>query len=82
MTANDAALTALTTAHTGSTAAGPAPNAPAHPGFALALEAAAGSAPDNCGARYALTTSAIDLTTARHACPAQAHPQAFDPASG
>jgi hypothetical protein len=82
VTANDAALTGLTTAHTGSTVADPAPNAPANPGFDLVLEAAAGSALGSCGARYTLTISAIDLTTARQAWPAQAHRQAFDAASG
>ena len=82
MNANDAALTGLTTARTGSTVAGPAPNAPAGPGFDPVLAAAAGSALGSCGARYTLTTSAIDLTTARQARPAQAHRQAFDAASG
>ena len=75
MNANDAA-------QTGSTVADPAPNAPANPGFDLVLEAAAGSAPGSCGARYTLTISAIDLTTARQAWPAQAHRQAVDAASG
>jgi hypothetical protein len=42
--ANDATLTALTTAQTGSTVADTAPNAPASPGFDLILQAAAGSA--------------------------------------
>jgi hypothetical protein len=73
--ANDAA-------QTGSTVADPAPNAPANPGFDLVLEAAAGSALGSCGARYTLTISAIDLTTARQAWPAQAHRQAPGAASG
>jgi hypothetical protein len=80
--ANDAALTGLTTNQTGSTVADPAPNAPANPGFDLVLEAAAGSALGSCGARYTLTISAIDPTTARQAWPAQAHRQAPGAASG
>ena len=82
MNANDATLTTLTTAQTGSTVADPAPNAPAGPGFDLILHAAAGSALGSCGARYTLTISAIDLTTATQAWPAQACQQAFDPGHG
>ena len=82
MNANGATLTALTTAQTGSTVADTAPNAPANPGFDLVLEAAAGSALRSCGARYTLTISAIDLTTATQAWPAQARQQAFDPGHG
>jgi hypothetical protein len=80
--ANDATLTALTTAKTGSTVADPAPNAPANPGFDLILHAAAGSALGSCGARYTLTISAIDLTTATQAWPACTCQQAFDPGHG
>jgi hypothetical protein len=80
--ANDAAPTGPTTTHTGSTVAGPPPNAPADPGFDPVLQAAAGSAPGSCGARYTPTISAIDLTPARQARPAQAHRQALDAASG
>jgi hypothetical protein len=80
--ANDATLTALTTAQTGSTVADTAPNAPANPGFDLILGAAAGSALGSCGARYTLTISAIDLTTATPAWPAQACQQAFDAGHG
>ena len=43
VTANDATLTGLATAHTGSTAGHPAPNAPAASSFDLILQAAAGS---------------------------------------
>ena len=82
MNANDATLTALTTAKTGSTVADPAPNAPANPGFDLILHAAAGSALGSCGARYTLTISAIDLTTATQAWPARTCQQAFDPGHG
>jgi hypothetical protein len=80
--ANDAILTGLTTAHTGSTVADPAPNAPANPGFDLILEAAAGSALGSCGACYTLTISAIDLTTATQAWPARTCQQAFDSGHG
>jgi len=80
--ANDATLTALTTAQTGSTVADTAPNAPANPGFDLILAAAAGSALGSCGARYTLTISAIDLTTAAQAWPARTCQQAFDPGHG
>jgi hypothetical protein len=80
--ANDAALTALTTAQTGSTVADTAPNAPANPGFDLILGAAAGSALGSCGAGYTLTISTIDLTTATQAWPAEACQQAFHPGHG
>jgi hypothetical protein len=82
MNANDATLTALATAQTGSTVADPAPNAPANPGFDLILSAAAGSALGGCGARYTLTISALDLTTATPAWPARTCQQAFDPRHG
>ena len=82
MNANDATLTALTTAQTGSTVADTAPNAPANPGFDLVLHAAAGSALGSCGARYTLTISAIDLTAASQAWPARTCQQAFDPGHG
>ena len=82
MNANDAALTALTAAQTGSTVADPAPNAPANPGFDIILGAAAGSALGSCGARSSLTISAIDLTTATPAWPAGTCQQAFDPGHG
>ena len=42
----------------------------------------AGNALGSCGARYTLTISAIDLTTATQAWPAQACQQAFDPGHG
>jgi hypothetical protein len=80
--ANDATLTGLTTAQTGSTVADTAPNAPANPGFDLVLGAAVGSALGSCGACYTLTISAIDLTTATQAWPARTCRQAFDPGHG
>jgi hypothetical protein len=82
MNANDATLTALTTAQTGSTVTDTAPNAPANPGFDLILGAAAGSALGSCGARYTLTISVIDLTTATQAWPTRTCQQAFDPHHG
>jgi len=80
--ANDATLTALTTAQPGSTVSDPAPNAPANPGFDLVLHATAGSAQGSCGARYTLTISAIDLTTATQPWPARTCQQAFDTGHG
>jgi len=80
--ANDATLTALTTAQTGSTVADTAPNAPANPGFDLILHAAAGSALGSSGARYTLTISAIDLTAVTQGWPTQTLHQAFDTANG
>ena len=82
MNANDATLTELATAQTGSTVADTAPNAPANPGFDLVLRAAAGSALGSSGARYTLTISAIDLTAVTPGWPAQTLHQAFDAANG
>jgi hypothetical protein len=80
--ANHAALTGLTTAHTGSTRAGPAPNAPAADTFDLILHAAAGHALGNSGAPYTLTISAIDLTTVTQGWPTHTLHQAFDATCG
>ena len=82
MNANDAALTELATAQTGSRVHDDAPNAPAGSGFDLVLQAAAGSALGSSGAPYTLTISAIDLTTVSQPWPPQTLHQAFDPASG
>ena len=82
MNANHAALTGLTTAHTGSTLADPAPNAPAAGRFDLILHAAAGSALGGSGAPYTLTISAIDLTAVTQGWPTQTLHQAFDAACG
>jgi hypothetical protein len=76
--ANDALLTGLTTAQTGSMVKDTAPNAPANPDFDLILDAAAGSALGSSGAPYTLTISAIDLTTVTQPWPAQTYHQAFD----
>jgi hypothetical protein len=82
MNANDATLTDLTTAHTGSTIGDSAPNAPADASFDLVVEAVAGSALGNSGAPYTLTISAIDLTTISQPWPSQVLRQAFDAATG
>ena len=82
MNANDATLTELTTAQSGSMVKDDAPNAPASGGFDLILEAVAGSALGSSGAPYTLTISAIDLTTVSQPWPPQILHQTFDPASG
>ena len=82
MNANDATLTGLATAQTGSTVADNTPNAPANPSFDLVLHAAAGSALGSSGAPYTLTISAIDLTAVSQPWPPQTLHQAFDPATG
>jgi hypothetical protein len=80
--ANDATLTGLSAAQTGSTVADTAPNAPASPGFDLVITAAAGSALGSSGAPYTLTLSAIDLTTLTQPWPTRTLHQAFNPAHG
>jgi hypothetical protein len=82
MNANDATLTGLATAQTGSRVTDTAPNAPASAGFDLVLEAVAGSALGSSGAPYTLTISAIDLTAVSQPWPPQTLHQAFDAASG
>jgi hypothetical protein len=82
MNANDAMVTALATAHTGSMVADTAPNAPAAASFNLVLEAVAGSALGNSGAPYTLTISAVDLTAVTQGWPTQTLHQAFDAANG
>ena len=64
MNANDATLTELATAQSGSMVKDDAPNAPAGGGFDLIIAAVAGSALGSSGAPYTLTVSAIDLTAA------------------
>jgi hypothetical protein len=80
--ANDATLTGLVTAQTGSTVADPAPNAPANPGFDLIVHVVAGSGLGSSGAPYTLTLSAIDLTTLTQPWPTRTLRQAFDPTYG
>jgi hypothetical protein len=82
MNANDATLTELTTAQTGSTVEDNAPNAPAGASFDLVVEAVAGTALGNSGAPYTLTISAIDLTAVNQPWPPQILRQAFDAATG
>jgi hypothetical protein len=55
--ANDATLTGLVTAQTGSRVADTTPNAPANPGFDLVMQAVAGSALGSSGAPYTLRIS-------------------------
>jgi len=80
--ANDATLTRLATARTGSTAGHPAPNAPAASSFDLILQAAAGSALGGSGTPYTMTISAIDLTSVTQGWPTLTLHQSFDAASG
>jgi len=80
--ANDATLTGLATAQTGSMVQDHAPNAPASGAFDLIIGAVAGSALGSSGAPYTLTVSAIDLTTVSQPWPPQILHQAFDAASG
>jgi hypothetical protein len=80
--ANDATLTALATAQSGSMVADTAPNAPAAASFDLVVAAVAGSALGSSGARYTLTISAIDLTALGQPWPAQTLHQMFDAPSG
>jgi len=80
--AQDATLTGLAAAQSGSTAAHPAPNAPAASTFDLIVQATAGSALGNSGAPYTLSISAIDLTAVTQGWPTQILHQAFDAANG
>jgi hypothetical protein len=80
--ANDATLTELATAQTGSMVADNAPNAPANSSFDLVLTAAAGSALGSSGTPYTLTISAIDLTAVSQGWPTLIYYQAFDAANG
>jgi len=80
--ANDAALTELATAQSGSMVADNVPNAPASGNFDLVLEAAAGSALGSSGAPYTLTISAIDLTAVSQPWPPHTLRQAFHAADG
>ena len=82
MNANDALLTALATAQTGSTVPDIAPNAPAAGSFDLIIRAAAGSTLGGSGAPYTLTISAIDLTAVSQGWPTRTLHQAFDAACG
>ena len=82
MNANDATLTELATAQSGSMVKDDAPNAPASGGFDLIVAAVAGSALGSSGVPYTLTISAIDLTAVSQPWPPQVLHQAFDAASG
>src|SRR5438552_2468685 len=76
MNANDAKLTEITTAQSGSSVEDSAPNAPAQPGFDVVVEAVAGNAIGNSGAPYTLTITAMDLTLV--AAAAAGDPHAWD----
>ena len=65
MNANDATLTELATAQSGSMVLD---TAPAGANFNLVLKAVADSAPGSSGAPYTLTISAIDLTAVSQPC--------------
>jgi hypothetical protein len=80
--ANEATLTGLATAQSGSTVETTAPNAPAAGSFDLILQAAAGSALGNSGTRYTLSISAIDLTAVTQGWPTLTLHQVFDTANG
>jgi hypothetical protein len=80
--ANDATLTELATAQSGSMIADNTPNAPASGNFDLVLEAVAGSALGSSGAPYTLTIGAIDLTAVSQPWPPHTLHQAFDAADG
>jgi hypothetical protein len=80
--ANDATLTRLATAQTGSMVTDTTPNAPASGSFDLVMAAVAGSALGSSGAPYTLTISAIDLTAVSRPWPPQTLHQAFDATSG
>ena len=85
MNANDAQLTELTTAQSGSTVEDNAPNAPGQPAFNVVVEAVAGSAVGGSGAPYTLTVTAMDLTNVAAAPalkPTITNPQHFDLATG
>lgn len=67
MNDNDAMLTELATAESGSTVENNAPNAGSTPGsFDLVLEGAAGHSVGNSGRPYTLSITAIDLTAGNH----------------
>jgi hypothetical protein len=80
--ANDAMLTELASAQSGSTIGDTAPNASGASSFDLVLRAVAGSALGNSGAPYTLTISAVDLTAVSQGWPTQTLHQAFDAANG
>jgi hypothetical protein len=85
MNANDAQLTELSTAQSGSTVEDNAPNAPGQPNFDVVVEAVAGSAVGGSGAPYTLTITAMDLTAVAAAPvlnPTIANPEHFDLATG
>jgi len=81
MNANDARLTELITAQSGSTVEDNAPNAPASASFDVVVEAVAGSAVGDSGAPYTLQISVIDLTSVSQPWPPVKLAQAFNSGS-
>jgi hypothetical protein len=82
MNANDAALTQLSTAQTGSTVDDTSPNAPANPGFAVVVEGVAGSAVGNSSTPYTLQVSVMDLTAVNQPWAVIKEAEAFNTANG
>jgi hypothetical protein len=80
--ANDAALTELATAQSGSQVEDNAPNAPAGSTFDLVVEAVAGSVIGDEGLPYTLQISAIDLTAVTPPLTPFTLSQAFTAANG
>jgi hypothetical protein len=80
--ANDATLTGLAAAPTGSMVGHPTLNAPAAGSFDLIVQAATDSALGNSGTPYTLSISAIDLTAVTQGWPTFTPHQAFDAANG
>ncbi len=62
MNANDAILTKVATAQSGSLVEDQAPNFPASTSFDLVVEAVSGGVIGNSGEPYTLRISAVDLT--------------------
>jgi hypothetical protein len=81
MNANDAVLTELATAQSGSLVGDQAPNAPASSSFDLVFKAVAGNVIGNSAQPYTLQINAIDLTAVTSAPTPFALNQAFDAAN-
>ena len=82
MNTDDATLTALTTARSGSKVEARAPNAPAAASFDLVLAAVASKHLGSSGTPYTLIISAIDLTAVTQGWPTLTLHQSFDAANG
>jgi hypothetical protein len=82
MNTNNAVLTELLTAQSGSAVQDNAPNAPANVSFDLVVEAVAGNAVGNSNTPYTLQISVIDLTAANQPWPPITLAQAFNGPTG